>query len=274
MTPAGGASHTDAALAALPELRLPAYWQAIDFISDLHLSAAMPTTHAMWCSYLARTPADAVFMLGDVFELWVGDDARTLPFEMGCMHMLAQAATHKSLYFMAGNRDFLLGPAMRAASGMQTLAEPTLVSAFGTRAVLTHGDMWCLDDLPYQAFRQLVRSPAWQSTFLAMPLAERLRIASEFRAHSESRRQFDGAATADVDQATAMRWLRRNDATVLVHGHTHRPGSQQLDAGLMRHVLSDWDLDHGSRAEVLRWSADGFTRLSPQRAQQAQQPSV
>ena len=267
MTPAGGAGATDAALAALPELRLPAHWQAIDFISDLHLSAAMPATHAMWRSYLAGTPADAVFMLGDLFELWVGDDARVLPFEQACMQTLAQTATHKSLHFMVGNRDFLLGPAMLAASGMQALTEPTMVSAFGTRALLTHGDMWCLDDLPYQAFRQLVRSTAWQSTFLAKPLAERLRIAAEIRAHSESRRQFDGAAAADVDPATALRWLRGNDASVLIHGHTHRPGSQQLDRGLVRHVLSDWDLDNGSRAEVLRWSAGGFTRMSPQQAQ-------
>ena len=254
------------ALPAVQELVAPAHWRAIDFISDLHLSAAMPATHAAWRGYLATTCADAVVMLGDVFELWVGDDARDSPFEQGCVKALAAAARDKPLFFMAGNRDFLLGPAMLAASGMQGLSDPTVLAAFGTRALLSHGDALCLADAPYQAFRQLVRSPAWQSDFLAEPLNERLRIASEIRAHSASRRQFDGDASADVDQPSAIAWLQATGAADFIHGHTHRPGSEALDSAHRRHVLSDWDLDAHERAEVLRWTAAGLQRLAPARA--------
>lgn len=254
------------ALPAVQELVAPAHWRAIDFISDLHLSAAMPATHAAWRDYLAHTCADAVVMLGDLFELWVGDDARVQPFEQVCVQTLTHAARDKSLFFMAGNRDFLLGPAMLAASGLQGLSDPTALSAFGKRALLSHGDALCLDDTPYQAFRQLVRGADWQRDFLDKPLPQRLRVASEIRAHSASRRQFDGAANADVDQASAMAWLQRTGAADFIHGHTHRPGSEALDSTHMRHVLSDWDLDQHERAEVLRWSAAGLQRLPPERA--------
>ena len=254
------------ALPAVQELVAPAHWRTVDFISDLHLSAAMPATYAAWCAYLANTCADAVVMLGDLFDLWVGDDARNAPFEQGCVKTLAEAALDKPLYFMAGNRDFLLGPAMLTASGMQGLSDPTVLTAFGTRALLSHGDMLCLDDVPYQAFRQLVRSPAWQRDFLAKPLTERLRVASEIRAHSASRRQFDGAAGADVDKPSALAWLHATAAADFIHGHTHRPGSEALDATHQRHVLSDWDLDAHQRAEVLRWTAAGVQRLAPARA--------
>ena len=254
------------ALPAVQEMVAPAHWRAIDFISDLHLSAAMPATHAAWRDCLANTCADAVVMLGDLFELWVGDDARDSPFEQSCVATLADAARHKPLFFMAGNRDFLLGPAMLAASGMQGLCDPTVLTAFGTRALLSHGDALCLDDAPYQAFRQLVRSPAWQSDFLAKPLAERLRIASEIRAHSASRREFDGAASADVDQPSAIAWLLATGAADFIHGHTHRPGSEPLDAVHTRHVVSDWDLDQHERAEVLRWTVAGLRRLAPAQA--------
>ena len=254
------------ALPGVQELVAPAHWRAIDFISDLHLSAAMPATHAAWRDYLANTCADAVVMLGDLFELWVGDDARDSPFEQSCVATLTEAARDKPLFFMAGNRDFLLGPAMLAVSGMQGLSDPTVLTAFGTRALLSHGDALCLDDTPYQAFRQLVRSPAWQGEFLAKPLSERLRIASEIRAHSASRRQFDGAANADVDRPSAMAWLQDTGSADFIHGHTHQPGSEALGPAHRRHVLSDWDLDQHQRAEVLRWSAAGLKRVPPARA--------
>jgi UDP-2,3-diacylglucosamine hydrolase len=255
-----------APLPAVQTLAAPAHWRAIDFISDLHLSAAMPATHAAWRDYLARSSADAVVILGDLFELWVGDDARALPFEQACVQVLARAAANKPVYFMAGNRDFLLGAPMLADAGLQGLADPTLLSAFGTSVLLSHGDALCLDDVPYQAFRQLVRSPSWQAEFLAKPLTERQRIASDIRAHSQSRRAFDGAASADVDKPVALAWLAQCDAAALVHGHTHRPGSEALDAVHTRHVLSDWDFDSHTRGEVLRWTAHGFTRLAPAQA--------
>lgn len=243
----------------------PARWRTVDFVSDLHLGAALPETAAAWRDYVLGTTADAVFVLGDLFEIWVGDDARERPFEFETAAVIARAAASRSVFFMAGNRDFLLGAGMLEACGMQPLPDPTCLEAFGLRVVLTHGDAWCLGDAPYQAFRRMVRSEPWQRDFLARPLAERLAIAAGMRERSEERRRFDGDAGADVDAATALACLRECGAAVLIHGHTHRPGSAPIaGSDVVRHVLSDWDLDDRARprAEVLRLTAQGVARLA------------
>jgi UDP-2,3-diacylglucosamine hydrolase len=254
------------ALPAFFELPLAPGWQTIDFISDLHLCEAMPRTFAAWAAHLQHTPADAVFMLGDLFEVWVGDDMRSLPFERRCMDVLAQAASRKQLAFMAGNRDFLVGTALLRECGVMSLPDPTVLQGRGQRVLLSHGDALCLDDLPYQAFRREVRSPAWQADFLAKPLSERLAIARDIRRVSAARPRFDGNADIDVDTAEAVRWMHALGAAELVHGHTHRPGSEVMAPGFKRHVLTDWDLDTGQRAEVLRLGRDGFARVAPSTA--------
>jgi UDP-2,3-diacylglucosamine hydrolase len=254
------------ALAPLPplfELTAPPAWRAIDFIADLHLCGSMPRTFQAWASHLRHTPADAVFILGDLFEVWVGDDARGREFERQCLEVLGDAASHRQLAFMVGNRDFLLGAAMLRDAGLMGLPDPTLLSAWGQPVLLSHGDALCLGDAPYQAFRREVRGPAWQARFLARPLDERAQIATEIRRASASRQRFDGDASADIDAAEAVRWMHAMGAAELVHGHTHRPGSSALAPGFKRHVLSDWDLDHGTRAEVLRLTRSGFARLPP-----------
>lgn len=251
------------ALPAYFEMQVPTAWQAIDFISDLHLCETMPRTFEAWSAHLRHTPADAVFMLGDLFEVWVGDDMRNLPFERRCVDVLAQAASRKHLAFMAGNRDFLVGTALLRDSGVMALADPTVLQGWGQRVLLSHGDALCLDDLPYQDFRREVRGAAWQATFLARPLQERLAIARDIRRASASRPRFDGNADVDVDAAEAVRWMHAMGAAELVHGHTHRPGSDLLAPGFKRHVLSDWDLDTAQRAEVLRLGRDGFMRVAP-----------
>jgi UDP-2,3-diacylglucosamine hydrolase len=257
-----------AAAAAMPaflEFDAPGQWRAIDFISDLHLSEALPRTFDAWAAHLQHTSADAVFILGDLFELWVGDDARARPFERRCVEVLAAAARQRQIAFMVGNRDFLVGPALLGDAGMIGLPDPLLLAAWGRRLLLSHGDVLCLSDLPYQAFRAQVRDPAWQARFLAQPLPERLQIAAGLRA-AATRQRFDGAASADVDAAEAVRWLQAAGAATLVHGHTHRPGGGALAPGFERHVLSDWDLDSGTRAEVLRLTRDGFQRITPSAA--------
>jgi UDP-2,3-diacylglucosamine hydrolase len=241
----------------------PTEWRTIDFISDLHLSAAMPRTLQALATHLQATPADAVFLLGDLFELWVGDDARTRGFERDCMHLLAEAASRLQIAFMAGNRDFLVGAAMLRSSGMMGLPDPTLLVAWGQRILLSHGDALCLGDGPYQAFRSQVRSPEWQATFLARPLEDRLQIATQMRSASAGRRRFDGDDTIDIDASEAVHWLHAMGAAELVHGHTHRPGSEVLGPGFKRHVLSDWDLDTADRAQVLRLTRAGFERIPP-----------
>lgn len=244
----------------------PAHWRAIDVLSDLHLAAGTPRTFAAFAAHLLNTPADAVVLLGDVFEFWVGDDQRHLPFERQCLDVLTRAARRLHLAFMAGNRDFLAGDALREACGWQVLGDPTVLQAFGRSWLLTHGDELCLADTEYQRFRALSRGDAWQRDFLAQPLSARLAQATAARAASEARKRetgIDPELWADVDPDAAAAWLRATGAATLVHGHTHRPGTETLEPGLDRQVLSDWDLDHGSRAEVLRLSARGLERLPP-----------
>ena len=253
-------------LPAFFEFVAPQGWRSIDFISDLHLCRTMPRTFEAWAAHLRWTPADAVFMLGDLFELWVGDDMRKRPFESECLEVLAETASHKHTAFMAGNRDFLLGSDMLREAGLTALPDPTVLSAWGQRVLLSHGDVLCLDDSAYQAFRTEVRSPLWQQQFLAKPLDERLAIAAQIRRASQTsheQRRFDGDAGADVDFAAAVGWLHAVGARELVHGHTHRPGSEALAPGYKRHVLTDWDMDGAQRAQVLRLSRDGFERVAP-----------
>ncbi len=250
-------------LPAFFELNAPAHWQAIDLISDLHLCAAMPRTFEAFAAHLRHTQASAVFILGDLFELWVGDDMRGRPFEQACIEVLAEAASRLQLAFMVGNRDFLVGAAMLRDCGMMALPDPMVLGAWGQRVLLSHGDALCLDDLPYQSFRHQVRSPEWQRDFLHRPLTERLSLAAQMRSASAQRQQFDGQAGVDVDTGEAVRWMHGMGADEMVHGHTHRPGSNTLAPGFKRHVLSDWDLDAGQRAEVLRLSRDGFERRAP-----------
>lgn len=260
---AGAAAAAPPPLPALFEFKAPTAWRAIDFISDLHLCADMPRTFDAWATHLRHTPADSVVVLGDLFELWVGDDMRGRAFEQQCVSVLADASSHRHLAFMHGNRDFLLGAAMLHDSGMAGWPDPTVLSAWDQRLLLSHGDALCLDDTAYQAFRADVRSDPWQASFLARSLQERLEIAAQIRSASAARRQFDGEHDADVDAAQAVRWMHALGTAEMVHGHTHRPGSNVLAPGFKRHVLSDWDLDDSARprAEVLRLTRDGFVRL-------------
>jgi UDP-2,3-diacylglucosamine hydrolase len=252
--------------AGLNRLRLPATVQVIEFISDLHLCPDLPHTVAAFELYLAQCQADALFILGDLFEAWVGDDSLGQPFEAGIAAALQRVVQRLPVYVMHGNRDFLLGPAFFAHTGCTGLADPCAVSAFDQTVLLSHGDALCLDDVDYQRFRAQVRSPEWQADLLARPLAERLTMAAQMRAASRAHQQQHQPVTwADADPALAGAWLSGAGASTLVHGHTHRPATEQRPEGWQRIVLSDWDLDTTSapRTEVLRWTAAGFSRHRP-----------
>lgn len=248
------------------EMAAPPGWRRIDILSDLHLQDDTPRTFAAFAAHLLHTPADAVLLLGDIFEAWVGDDACNEPgFEQRAAELLQAAAHRRWIGFMAGNRDFLVGPAFLAATGVHGLADPTAITAFGHRLLFTHGDAWCLADTGYLAFRAQVRHAGWQQAFLARPLAERRAMARGMREASMARATTMAAETwADVDGAHARSQLTASSARHLVHGHTHRPAVHDLGDGHQRWVLSDWDLDHGApRAEVLAWTADGLQRQAP-----------
>ena len=270
MEPLAKASSRSHAIGKLPvfwELNAPASWRSIDFISDLHLSEGRPRTLAALAAHLRHTTADAVFILGDLFDLWVGDDARHGAFEARCVDMLADAAARLSVAFMVGNRDFLVGADTLKACGAMALADPTVLIFGGQRLLLSHGDALCLSDESYQRFRAEVRDPAWQRDFLALPLAQRIDRARLIREESDRRkREMSRGEWADVDPATAVQWMHEAGARTLIHGHTHSPGSEPMAPGFIRHVLTDWELDEPGvppRAEVLRWTAQGPVRLAP-----------
>ena len=246
------------------ELVAPPRWRTADFISDLHLQASEPITFDAWRAYMHATPADAIFILGDLFEAWIGDDASLAPgFEADCAAVLKATAARLPVFLMHGNRDFLVGQGLMQSSAASLLDDPTVLTFLGRRWLLTHGDALCLDDTDYVAFRAQVRSPGWQREFLARPLAERRAVARGLREQSEARKR-SGAAYADVDQAAAAAWLRAADASVMVHGHTHKPADHELGAGLRRIVLSDWDAGAAPpRLQVLRVSDAGELRVTP-----------
>ena len=244
----------------LPCIQAPAAWQRIDFISDLHLDAGEPATFAAWAQHMAHTPADALFILGDLFEVWVGDD-NTDTFALECQQVLRLTAQRIPVYFMCGNRDFLVGAQFLNTCQVTNLSDPTVLQWGDARWLLSHGDEACIDDVDYQVFRRMVRSTAWQQNFLSKSLAEREQIARDLRSQSESHKQDATSTYADVDTGWAQRCLTQSQSNCLLHGHTHRPADHALgqNPAIQRRVLSDWDLDGTKpRAEVLRWHAHGL----------------
>lgn len=223
------------------------------------MQARQPATFAAWHDFMCKTPADAVFILGDLFEVWVGDDVvEVLPadapvsFEARCAEIIKTASRHSDIYFIHGNRDFLLGPAFANLSGMTLLSDPCVLEFAGERWLLSHGDALCLDDTDYMKFRDQVRSKEWQRDFLAKSLAERQSIALALRSQSETRKRQE-TKYADLDASATCEWLSRANANTLIHGHTHRPGCHALGDRMQRVVLSDWDLSaRAPRAEILR----------------------
>ncbi|MES2976300.1 MAG: UDP-2,3-diacylglucosamine diphosphatase [Pseudomonadota bacterium] len=238
-------------------------WRTAEFISDLHLQAGEPATFEAWERYMQATQADAVFILGDLFEVWVGDDAAgDGTFEGRCAAVLQGTARRTRVFFMHGNRDFLVGRAFLASLGVTLLDDPTVLLMGGQRWLLSHGDELCLDDVEYLLFRAQVRSAHWQQEFLAKPLEQRKGIARGLREQSEALKR-SGADYADVDAAAAREWLQEAQATTLIHGHTHKPADHDLGWGMRRVVMSDWDAAATpARMQVLRLSAGNIQRVA------------
>lgn len=249
------------------EIAAAPHWQTVDFVSDLHLQEQEPASLAALARYLEQTPAQAVFILGDLFEVWVGDDTLQSEecFESSVAGLLRRASQRLSIFIMCGNRDFLMGSKLIAACGAQALEDPSVLQINSLRWLLTHGDALCLADTPYQAFRAKVRSVSWQRKFLSLPLAQRQESARQMRSESEQgklRRAKVQAPYIDLDQDACLALLATHDARHMVHGHTHQPAMHDLDGVHQRWVLSDWDLHATpSRAQALRMTvADGSVR--------------
>jgi len=234
------------------------------FISDLHLSAHEPATVARFLQFLEGPARQAarLTILGDLFDYWAGDDDLADPFNTRIATALHALADHGvAIDLMVGNRDFLIGKDFAATAGVTLLHDPAVREIGGIKTLLTHGDTLCTDDADYKQFRAQVRSPDWQTQFLARPLTERKRDIETLRARSETEKRIKPLAIMDVNDLTVTERLRAHGADALIHGHTHRQGSHihQVDAQTcQRWVLGDWHPHHGSalRCTTAGW---GFT---------------
>ncbi|HEU4669237.1 MAG TPA: UDP-2,3-diacylglucosamine diphosphatase [Dyella sp.] len=231
-------------------------------MSDLHLDAGRPDLTAIFLRFLERAPGRVaeLYLLGDIFEAWVGDDddAAWLRPVADALRRASEAGVR--IHFQHGNRDFLLGESFAAHVGMSLLPEAQVVQLGGVATLLCHGDALCIDDLDYQAFRARSRDPAWQAQILAMPLDARRGLARQLRQDSrdgQQRRLEEGGGLTDVNEAAVSRTMREHGVARLIHGHTHRPALHHvaLEHGRIgeRVVLADWRSD----GEVLEVGPDG-----------------
>jgi UDP-2,3-diacylglucosamine hydrolase len=231
------------------------------FISDCHLDASRPEVTATLANFLETRAVTAryLYIMGDLFEVWLGDDDPA-PEHQHVIGLLRQLGQYTDVFFMAGNRDFLLGKTFADATNITLLDEPHLLLLDNTRVVLVHGDILCTDDHDYQAFRSMVRAPEWQSTFLAKPLAERQQIAAQMRSYSVDAMAQKSMQIMDVNSAAVQNCFRVNEASTIIHGHTHRPAVHTYDSNLSRIVLGDWDQE----PSYLSWKPEqGFELHDP-----------
>ena len=224
------------------------------FISDLHLDETRPQIVDLFVRFLAdeARKADALYILGDLLESWIGDDDDA-PLATRIAHALRSLRDGGApIYFMHGNRDFLLGAEYAKRAGIELLADPTIVELDGERTLLMHGDTLCTDDVEYQKFRGLVRNLAWQQQFLAKPLIERRAFAAQARGESRKQTAMKAAEIMDVNQGAVESVMRTHGVRRLIHGHTHRPATHRFDLdgqAAERIVLGDWY----EQSSVLTW---------------------
>jgi UDP-2,3-diacylglucosamine hydrolase len=229
------------------------------FISDLHLCANSPETTRLFLNFVQRTAphAEALYILGDLFEYWAGDDDLNTPFHLeitGALQTLARLGTR--VFIMRGNRDFLMDDELAKACHATLLADPILLDLYGTPTLLTHGDGLCTDDTAYQDFRRLVRDTTWQQQFLAQPLAQRKAQIEQLREKSTLEKQQKSMSIMDVNLQAVHELLREHHYPIIIHGHTHRPAHHlhRLDEhSCDRWVLGDWD----KQVNALRCDAHG-----------------
>ena len=234
------------------------------FISDLHLESAHPARTALLLDFLRRQAgsADALYILGDLFEAWIGDDDDSEPGVSVTAALQTLTGSGVPVFFLHGNRDFLIGERFAATAGIQFLPESGVIDLAGERVLLLHGDTLCTDDVDYQAFRAQVRHPAWQAQMLALPLAQRRALAGQLRETSRQATGQKAAEIMDVNQTEVERVMRHDGVRRLIHGHTHRPAIHDwtLDGQPARRaVLGDWRDEQGS---VLCCDTSGW-RLEP-----------
>jgi UDP-2,3-diacylglucosamine hydrolase len=229
------------------------------FISDLHLEPGHPRITEQFLAFLeqARGRTDALYILGDLFDAWLGDDDPEPEYRrvIDALRRLRAAGTR--LYFMHGNRDFLIGARFSAETGCELLDEHTVVPVHGERVLLMHGDLLCTDDVEYQAFRRMVRDPAWQRRMLSLSIDERAALAQQVKKQTRAAVMSKAEDIMDVNPNTVEDTMRRFGVRTLLHGHTHRPNVHRLTldgADATRIVLGDWY----TQGSVVTWDDKGF----------------
>jgi len=235
------------------------------FISDLHLQAALPRTTQAFFDFLTEHAAFAqqLYLLGDIFEYWAGDDDLETPYNRAIANALRQLGERGvQLFWIAGNRDFLVGSAFAEAAGLTILDDPHVIHLAGRDIALAHGDAQCTDDTAYMAFRAQVRQPAWQQQFLAMPLAQRKAIIEGVRQNSKDANKEKSNEIMDVNADAIAALYDSTGTQVLIHGHTHRPALHAVEANgqkRLRYVLPDWEYDvEVARGGWISLTADGM----------------
>jgi len=230
------------------------------FISDLHLAADCPNIGAQFLAFLQgeATEAEALYILGDLFESWVGDDDPNPHYAEMKAAIRTLVDRGVPVFFMHGNRDFLIGERFAEETGITILPDPHHIDLYGTAVLLSHGDAMCIDDDEYQRIRVMTRNPEWQSIMLAKPLDERLSIAAQARRQSKQRNATLAEEIMDVNQTAVEETMAEHGVDMLLHGHTHRPAVHKFEVGarhITRIVLGDW-YEQGS---VLRWNPAGYS---------------
>ena len=234
------------------------------FISDLHLDPSRPAVTELFLSFLRQEAASAerLYILGDLFEAWIGDDDPDRHHARVMAGVRELTTSGVPVFFMHGNRDFLIGTVFADKTGVKLLADPTVVDLYGIPTLLMHGDSLCTDDVEYQKVRKLFRDPDWQRAFLAKPLQERRAFAAEARAESRSQTAAKAEYIMDVNQMAVTRIMQEHGVRRLIHGHTHRPAVHRFASGGIgrtRIVLGDWH----EKPSCLRWQVLGGVLEDP-----------
>jgi len=229
------------------------------FISDLHLHPSRPVVTDRFIRFLEESAAatDALYILGDLFEVWIGDDDPDPHHRRVIAALRAFTSAGAECFFVRGNRDVIIGRCFCNETGCQLLDETTIIELYGTRMLIAHGDELCTDDHAYQRFRRQARSPTWRALFLALPLAARRWVANRLRHRSHADTVLKPEEITDVSPAAVNDAFTEHRVTTIVHGHTHRPGIHELELfrkTRTRIVLGDW-YEQGS---VLRWDESGY----------------
>ena len=234
--------------------------QDIIFISDLHLALEKPEITRRFLEFLENKARQAgtVYILGDLFDAWIGDDDNTSPNKKIKKQLKQLTDTGTRVYLQQGNRDFLLGQQFCSETGVILLDDYEVIDLNGIKTLLTHGDLLCTDDIPYQAFRKKSHSKEWQQNVLSKPLLIRLLAARWYRFRSHFHKRKKSQDIMDVNQQTVIEVMKKHQCLRLIHGHTHRPAIHDFeidDKPAQRFVLADWKKE---TAQLIRWNQKGY----------------